>query len=78
MAVRASTVSRQVRRLNPLSAPREVGLGDLEIGDGLAFGLVLGLDELPGGPFVGCLQARALAGLSVHTVKRVTPACPGA
>ena len=65
-----------MRGLNPLSAPREVGLGDLEIEDGLALGLVLGLDQLPGGPFVGRLQARPFAGLSVHAVKRVTPTAP--
>ena len=50
-------------------AAREIRLGNLEIQHRLAFGVVLGLDDLPGVVFAGGAQAGAFAGVVVHAVE---------
>src|SRR5439155_11928053 len=47
----------------------EVGFGDLEIQHGLAFGLVLGFDNLAGLVLAAGAQAGALAGHTVNAVE---------
>jgi len=53
-------------------AAGEIRLGNLEIQDRLAFRVVLGFDDLPGGILVISVQARALAGVVVHAVETST------
>ena len=45
MAVSRSIASPHVRLLMPLSRTHQVRAGDLEVQDGLALGLVLGVDD---------------------------------
>jgi hypothetical protein len=45
----------------------------LQIEHGLAFGLVLGFNDLPGFLFVGGAQAGAFAGGGVHAIEAVAP-----
>ena len=49
-------------------AARQIRFGNLQIQNGLAFGVVLGFDDLFGVVRIGSAQAGAFAGLSVHAV----------
>jgi hypothetical protein len=50
-------------------AGHEIGAGNLQIDEGLAFGLILGFDNLPGVVLVASLQAGAFAGFGVNAIK---------
>ena len=68
-------VGQGLKRLLPGSAidaivtACEIGFGDLEIENGLALSLILGLDDLLGLIFVGSAEAGALAGDGIDTKK---------
>jgi hypothetical protein len=67
--------------VNPVSGNAVVGacqicLGNLEIKHRLAFGLVLGFNDLPAGFFVGRAQAGAFAGGGIHAIEPVSPNAP--
>ena len=61
---------------NAFVAAGEIRLGDLQIEHGLAFGVVLGLDDLPGVVLAGCAQAGAFAGGFIHAIELVAPDAP--
>jgi hypothetical protein len=50
--------------------------GELEIQGGLLLGLILGVDDLHGGPTVGRVEAGALAQTGVVAVELSSPAAP--
>jgi hypothetical protein len=56
-------------RCNAVVAAGEVRLGDLQIEDGLAKGIILRVDNLLGLVLVGGLEAGAFAGELVHAVE---------
>ena len=60
---------------NAVVGAGQIRLGDLQIEHRLAFGLVLGFDDLPGFLFVGRAQAGAFAGRGVHAIEPVCPGC---
>ena len=49
-------------------AARQIRLGNLEIQHRLAFGIILGFDDLPGIVGIGGAETGAFAGLGVHAV----------
>ena len=54
----------------------EIRLGDLQVEDGLAFGVVLGRDDLLGVVLVGRAKTGALASGGVHAIELVAPDAP--
>src|SRR5208283_3910648 len=63
-------------RGNAVVCPRQIRLGDLQVEDGLAFGVVPSLDDLPGFVLVGGAEAGAFAGGGVHAIELVSPDAP--
>ena len=59
----------QVRVAMPLSVPARYALAICRLSDGLANGIVLGVDDLLGLVLVGGLEAGAFAGDLVHAVE---------
>jgi len=51
----------------------QVSLGDLQVDGGLAHGLILGLDDLPGGVLVRGVNAGAFASDFVKAIIHSTP-----
>ena len=51
----------------------QIRLGDLQVKNGLAFGVVLGRDNLPGLVLIGRAETGALAGAGVHAIKLIAP-----
>jgi hypothetical protein len=63
----------------PLSLPARYALasiGELEIQGVLLLGLILGVDDLHGGPTVGRVEAGALTQAGVVAVERSSSAAP--
>jgi len=54
----------------------QIRLGNLEIKNGLAFGLVLGVNDLLGFVAVGGMEAGAFAGVLVHAIEHAAPDAP--
>ncbi len=54
----------------------EIRLGDLQVQHGLAFGVVPGLDDLPGLVLVGGAETGAFAGGGIHAIEFVSPNSP--
>jgi hypothetical protein len=75
IAVSAAKASAHVRLVMPLSVPARYAL-PLEIQGGLLLGLILGVDDLHGGPTVGRVEAGALTQAGVVAVELSSPAAP--
>jgi hypothetical protein len=60
-------------RGNAVVGAGQIRLGDLQVEHGLALGLVLRFDDLPGFLFVGGAQAGAFAGGGVHAIEAAPP-----
>src|SRR5258706_14828122 len=56
------------------SLGHEISMGNLQVDEGLAFGLVPGFNNLPGFVLAAGLQADAFASLDVHAI-RCSPTC---
>src|ERR1017187_8760899 len=67
--VRLASAGLPGARDNAVVGAGQIRLGDLEIEHGLALGLILRLNDLPGFVAVGGLQAGALAGGFVHAIE---------